>query len=219
MAGLWLFFLSVMIPLLVWVIWLAHDLWETRTEPKREAARLAEIVALRRRYVGLNQNEADPSAQELLGDALRSAGHAREALEAFEKALSLGSESPGLEVKIRLTKLELAQNARPGDFGMTLTTREIVCGTCGNLSPPKTRECPHCARPLPVDSMRDVLRHGPLRALVLSDTKALIVQLLVIAIAIGCAFALPDPTMTASILLAALVVGLFLALRRLGNPG
>ncbi|MGC4044529.1 MAG: hypothetical protein QM758_12110, partial [Armatimonas sp.] len=107
MGGLWIFFISVMIPLLVWIGWLGYDLWETRAEPRREQKRLAEVVAFRQRYMGLTGGN-DPSAHESFGDALRSAGHAREALAAYEQALALGSESPGLEVKIRLTKLDMA---------------------------------------------------------------------------------------------------------------
>ncbi len=216
MAGLWLFFLSVMIPLLVWVAWLAHDVWETSAEPRREKQRLAEIVALRQHYVGRGADDA--SGYELLGDALRVAGHTQEAQDAFEKALALGSGSSGLDVKLRLTRLELAQSANPSGFGLTLTTREIVCPRCGRLSPSKATECVHCNASLPLDTLRDVWNHGPLRALVLSDARAAMLQALVICIAIGCALAMPDPAMTAAVILAAVGVALFLFLRRLGNP-
>lgn len=218
MGGLWIFFISVMIPLMVWVVWLGHDLWETKAEPRREAKRLAEVVAFRQRYMGVTGGN-DPSAHESLGDALKSAGHSREALAAFEQALALGSQSSGLEVKIRLMKLDIAQSADPKGFGMTMATRDIICPVCRNLAPAGTLECSHCGAHLPVDTLKDAWSHGPFRRLLLKDARSTALQWFLICLAAACAFAMPDMAMTASILLATLGVVLFLLLRRLGDPG
>jgi hypothetical protein len=214
MDGLWLFFLAVTGPMLFWLGYLALSWWNSVMEPRRDAARAAEILAFRNRYVGMTGG-SDPVALEKLGDALRSAGHPRQALAAYEDARKSGSQSPGLEMKIRLAGLD----SDPNRFGMTLATRDIVCPLCRNLASPGILRCTHCGEPLPVDTIRDAWNDGPFRALILTDARSFAIQLLVVGIAVGCAFATRDPAMIAAILLAAFGVVLFLILRRISNPG
>ena len=228
MAGLWLFFLAVTAPMLLWAFWMAKDLLSGPGERRREAARLAEIVAIRRRYVGMASG--DPGAYESLGDALRSAGHAREALDAFESASKLAENAPqglssngwlagsGLESKLRLIRLEIAQEANPAGFGLTMATREIVCPLCRNLSPPKTLECWNCGHALPVDSLADAWTHLPFRKQVLTDATGFFWKVLIVGIVLACTLAIPEPAVQAATILAAAIVLAALFLKRLGNP-
>ena len=225
---LWFFIIGITAPLLFWTVLVVKSLLDGPAERRREAQRLAEIVDFRRRYVGLTVD--DPVAYESFGDALRSAGHPRAALDAFQEAQRLGEiaakgkpesgplDGFGIESKIRLTRLEIVQNERPEAFGMTMETRDVICPRCKNLSPPKILDCPHCGGPMPTDTMTEAWNHTNFRLNLLTDTRHFFVKVMVLGVAIGCALAIPDALLKAATITAAVFVLAFFILKRIGDP-
>lgn len=225
---LWFFVVGILVPLLFWTALAVKSLLDGPAERRREEQRLREIVDFRRRYVGLTAN--DPVAHESLGDALRTAGHARAALDAFLEAERLASVahrgSPevgpldgfGLQSKIRLTRLEIAQTERPEAFGMTMATRDVICPRCKNLAPPKILDCPTCGHPMPTDTMAEAWNHGSFRLGMLTDAKNLFWKVMLLGVAIGCALAIPDPMLKFATIISALFVLTVLLLKKIGDP-
>ena len=225
---LWFFVIGITAPLLFWTGLIVKSLLDGPAERRRDEQRLAEIVDFRRRYVGLTVD--DPVAHESLGDALRGAGHARAALEAFLEAERLAIlahrgapdagplDGFGLQSKIRLTRLEIAQSERPGDFGLTMATRDVVCPRCKNLAPPKILDCPTCGHPMPTDTMAEAWNHTSFRMGMLTNAQNLFWKVMLLGVAIGCALAIPDPLLKATTLTAAVFVLAFLLLKRIGDP-
>jgi len=163
--------------LLLAAAWLGWDYLQDRLAAHRDQERRAEGLRLRRQH--LTHAPDSPAAHERLGDALREYGDLPEAIAAYEKAITLmastGAEGAGwvaggsLENKIRLTRLELAQEESPEQYGLTLATREQTCRTCGTLAGPKDRRCPSCDTPLPADGFLETLRRPEFRHSILGE--------------------------------------------------
>jgi hypothetical protein len=205
------------------------DIAQSRMEVVRETQRAAQLVALRRRYA-VDLAADDPGAHERLGDALREAGYPDAALDAYETSLRLAQTAPqgltgagwiagsGIETKLRVTRLELAQDRDPARFGQTLATRDIVCSRCGNLSAAGARDCPHCSAPLPIDHAFDAIRHDGIRRALIGETGRFTLKLVLLAIALASSFAIADPLLRFTILFAAIITLAVVWLRHIGNP-
>jgi hypothetical protein len=201
-----------------------------RIEEKRtwdnEERRLEERVALRQQYVGLQMDYVQ--GWESLGDTLREKGDLKGAQESYQTALALMETQVknnqdaqwmaggSLRQKMRLVDLQLRQEANPEAFGLTLETRDQLCGRCGKVSPGAAREC-ECGNMLATDTFWEAIENPKLRALIQKDTKKFASIAGVIVLAIACGWALP---ITEMVILgfATVCVIAFLFLRNLGNP-
>jgi hypothetical protein len=154
------------------------------------------------RQASVRISPASPAAHEQLADALREADYLEEAIASYEKALSLESRSPvqqgasalssvGVEHKLRLTRLELAEKLRPEEHGLTLRTRQGVCPQCGNLSMPDERNCATCGFPLPVNTMWDTLRRPDMRSSIIWEGAQMFIGLTIVGIALYVASWMP----------------------------
>lgn len=201
------------------LVWWGIEQLQHRQEERREKERQTQILALRQRYVGLRPD--DPTAQELLGDALRQAGFPQEALAALcvaERLHDGASAGAHLASKIRLTRLELTERSRPEQLQQTLQTRETICRRCGTLNLPGHEACTHCGAALLVNGFWETAtRGGKMRADLLREVWPLSVKGLVVIVAIACANFLPDEIRFAT-LIAAIIVVPIVVLRQLGDP-
>jgi ribosomal protein L40E len=174
-------------------LWFAYDVLSDRFADRRERDRQKEIIDLRRRVLGIAPES--PAAFEKLGDALREAGHAAEALACYEEAQEMTARLPaetltgagliggsGLDNKIRLTRFELAHD--PAAHGETIRTRQQVCRRCGNLSSYHARNCETCGEPLPVDSFLDSLRRADIRKPILRETATTVSMFAIVLVAV-----------------------------------
>jgi hypothetical protein len=201
-----------------------------RGEEKRtwgnEARRLEERVVLQQQYVGLQMNYAQ--GWESLGDTLRAKGDLEGAQESYQTALGLmETQSKNnqdaqwmtggvLKQKMRLIDLQIRQEANPEAFGLTLETRDQLCGRCGKVNSGVVKEC-ECGNMLATDTFWEAIENTKLRAMIGKDTKKFASMLGVIILAVACGWALP---LTEMVVLgfAAVCVIAFLFLRNLGNP-
>lgn len=164
--------------LTVVALWFVYDLAGDRAADRREKKRQAEIIATRRRIVGIAPDS--PAAFEKLGDAYRESGHPAEAVAAYEQALEMSANLPpeargaghiagsGLENKLRLARFELTHD--PEAHGETMRTRQQICRRCGILNAPAARTCETCGEPLPVDSFWDPMKRSDIRNPILKET-------------------------------------------------
>ncbi len=205
--------------LLVVLTWWIVERVHRQNEHVRETRRRAEVLALRRQYVGLRPD--DPVAQEKLGDALRQAGHPDAAIAAYAAAERLhegGTAGVNLASKIRLTRLDVTEKTRPEVLGQTLTTRESVCPRCGKLNLPHLESCDHCGAALLVSGFWEMAtRGGKMRGELLREIGPLLAKFALLLVAIGFATFLPDEVRFAT-LIAAVTVVPFAVLKQLGDP-
>lgn len=168
---------------------------------RTEAKRYEQKVALRRHFVGTHPDS--PSAFENMGDAMREAGYLEEAIASYQIAKELVARGginkgggdfhgAGLDSKLRLTHVELAQERTPEQYESTLQTRPPVCPKCGHLGWPGDRDCTACHAALPVDSVFDTWRRKPIRSAILRETAQMVSGLLIIWAAMLFINALPE---------------------------
>ena len=172
--------------LLAVALWIAWSYLADQRTDRREDARLLEKVEMRRTLLARSPDSA--SAQEALGDALRDAGLLQEAIEYYEQAQQAEAvheqaRGTGLENKLRLTRLEVAENARP-TYGNTLATRQQVCRRCGALNEPSERACVTCGDLLPVDGFFDTLRGDNMRGQIVREMTETVTMILVVLLAL-----------------------------------
>lgn len=203
---------------MVMVWWLVERV-QDHVEQKRDAERRAEILALRQRYVGIRSDV--PGAHEMLGDALRQAGHAQEAVAAYEKAKTLFptvAAGQHLDAKIRLARLEIAETTNPEFFRQTLATRESICRRCGLLCPASEENCTQCGTPLLVSGFFETLTKGKrMRGDLIRELWPIAAKTAVILIAIGTASFL-SPEVKICLLVATVIVVPFTVLKQIGDP-
>ncbi len=196
------------------------DYWGERSEEKRRVQK----VELRRQYVGGNTDS--PSAFEGLGDAMREAGMLEEAIAAYQIAKELiekggknqgGGYFPGagLDSKLRITQVELAQERSPELYESTMRTRPPICSKCGHLGMPFDRDCQTCGAPLPVDSFFDTWKHKGIRNSIIRDTGQMVAGLCIVWAAMLIVDSLPD-LMRLSVSVAAVFVIPLRLLKRVG---
>jgi hypothetical protein len=215
-----------MILLSIVVFWMVRDYVQDNIAGKLEKEQLARRSELRRQM--LARNPGSPAAHEAMGDALRVEGDLPAAISAYEEALSLSKlihagsiasvsqVSGGVENKLRLTKLEMAQTQNPGKYGMTMQTRQQICRSCASLGQPQDRDCRNCGAPLPVDSVFDTLRHEGIRQSLISEGIQSGILLLVISIALLIASWMPIE-IRGVIAIAALIVIPMRFLKKIGG--
>lgn len=157
----------------------------------------------------------------MLGEALRQAGHAQAALEAYTEAERLFAGNPAgaeLAQKKRLVALDLAEQTSPERFQQTLQTRESVCRRCGGLNLPQCTECQHCGAALLVEGFWEtVSAKGKMRGELVRELWPLAVKTGLVLVAVACASALPLE-IRGAVLISTIIVVPIVALRRLGNP-
>jgi len=181
-------------------LWFAYDMLSNRLPDRRESARQKEILEVRRRILGIAPDS--PAAFEKMGDALREAGQAAEAIACYERAQAMATQlapeaplgigtvaSAGLENKIRLTRFELNHSAVA--HGETIQTRQQVCRRCGNLSAYDARTCATCGEPLPVDSFLDSIRRADIRRPILRETAQTVCMFAIVLTAVMLASWMP----------------------------
>ena len=205
--------------LILFVIgWMVWDWIRDTQAAHREAARRVQKVALRRRY--LSTAPDSPAAYEQLGDAMREADDPTEAIACYEEAIQLAQASPngpagsgwiagaGLENKLRLARLELAEAVSPAQYGQTMETRQQVCRTCGHLGMPDDTVCRICNAPLPVASMLDTLRNKAMRQGIIGETAMFCLMFGIIILAVCITNSLPVMLRGAIFIVALLVIPL-----------
>jgi ribosomal protein L40E len=144
---------GILFSIVLWAV--AKDRIDTVRERDAETKRRLTVVSLRRQYIEASDDV--PDAWDRFGDALRAADQPDEAIKAWEKAEET-AKSRGMFVstdtgrKIRLAQLDMAQRDRPGAFGMTIHTRDQICGTCSRLSPAQATVCGECGAALRASS-------------------------------------------------------------------
>ena len=192
-----------------------------------EERRLTERTALRQQFVGLQMDSVQ--GWESLGDTLREKGDLKGSQESYYTARGLieqqSQNKPDaawmtgatLQQKIKLVELDIAREANPEKFGMTLETRDQLCSRCGKLNPGISRECFECGNMLATDSFWEAWQNPKLRSLIQKDTKKFALMLGVVVIAIAFGWALPFMQM-AILAFATVCVLAFIFLRNLGNP-
>jgi tetratricopeptide (TPR) repeat protein len=178
--------------LLAVVGWLAWPYIQDRLMYQRQDDRILEKVVNRRHQVTLAPQS--PASHEQLGDALREANKLEDALASYERALALEEQQPvngagwlsggGIEHKIKLTQMELAERQNPDQHGQSLRTRQQACVKCGHLANPGDRMCPTCGAPLPVDTILDTIRDPDMRQMIIREASEFAVILTVIGIAL-----------------------------------
>ncbi len=205
-----------------WIVWSSvSDAHRDRSEARRQAQK----IALRRRILE-NQPES-VAAYEQLGDALRAANFPQDAADCFARAIALEAEHPatgsgmfagsGLDNKLRLTRLEAAQDAglTRATYGQTIRTRQQICRQCGMLGHPTDTECQVCGAPLPVDGFFDTLKNKKMVRSMTRETIEAMTMVFVIGIALSLASWMPME-IRATIAIAALPVIAWRFLKSIG---
>jgi hypothetical protein len=189
--------LLLLILIVGWAAWIyAQDNGGDREGQARRRAKVAE------RQEAVRQNPTSPAAYEQLGDAFREADYLRDAVLCYEKAIELESRGglsigsgwiggAGVEQKLRLAQLELAQKERPEEHGMTLRTRQQVCHSCGALAMPGDRNCTTCGAPLSVNTMFDTMRHADMRRSLVQESVHFVIGMTIVAVALFVASEMP----------------------------
>ena len=160
---------GILFSIVIWAI--AKDRIDTVRERDAETKRRLTIVSLRRQFIEASDDV--PDAWDRFGDALRAADQPDEAIKAWQKAEET-AKSHGMFVstdtgsKIRLAQLDMAQRDRPSAFGMTLHTREQICGTCSRLNPAQANVCSECGAALRASSI-SATTQGAHRAELMSE--------------------------------------------------
>ena len=184
------------------VLWIAWSHLQDRQTDRRHATRTTEKIVQRQTL--LQRMPESPSAHEALGDALREAGRADEAVRCYQTALDLqarasaagggvigaGIGGAGLEHKLRLTQEEAGRGGVPAP-GETMATRQQVCRQCGALNGPQERVCVNCAAQMPVDGFFDTLRHDDMRTNILREAAETTAMFAVVIVALIIAGGMP----------------------------
>ena len=123
----------------------------------------------------------------------------------------------GLDNKIRLVQLEIAQNANPEKYGHSIATREQTCRMCGFLNGPDRTHCANCGIALPVQTFLDTLHSRDMRQEFIRDVTRVGLNLAIVFTCIWFVSWL-DPLAKFSIAFAALIVIPMKLLQRLGDP-
>jgi len=181
--------------------WIVYSSLSDYRRDRNEARRQAHKVALRRRILE-NQPES-VAAYEQLGDALRAADFALDAADCYQRALVLEADQPntgagmlagsGLDNKLRLTRLEAAQNAggARATYGQTIRTRQQICRQCGMLGQYTDTECQTCGASLAVNGFFDTLKNKKMVRSMTRETIEAMTMVFVIGIALSIASWMP----------------------------
>lgn len=123
----------------------------------------------------------------------------------------------GLDNKIRLAQLEIAQNADPDKYGQSIPTREQTCRRCGALNGPDQTNCTTCGAALPVQTFLDTLHNRDMRKEFKHDVTRVGLNLAIVLTCIWFVSWLP-PLAKFSVTVASLIVIPMKLLQRLGDP-
>jgi tetratricopeptide (TPR) repeat protein len=207
-------------------LWIAWTYLSDYRVAWREKKWRDEKVAMRRQV--LARSPDSPAVLESLGDAMRERGDLSEAISCYEEALFMAGRMSvtgagglgdvaggGLENKLRLTRMELAQERDPAAFNATLRTREQVCSRCGALALPFVTQCETCGAPLPVNSMFDTWRNNDMRKSLTFEALHAGASLTIISICLLYASTL-EPLMKFTVLFSAVIAIAARLLKRVG---
>ena len=185
--------------LLVVAIWMGFNYLRDLRDERDAQNRRKQKIEMRRQILSVAPNA--PGSYESLGDAMRDASFYSEAVACYEEAIDLAAKQAGpsgsgwiagagLETKLKLARLEMAEQIAPS-FGQTLRGRQQICRQCGFLNLPQARSCNTCDAPLPVDSMFDTLKNDDMRRAITRETVQAVAMLSIILLALFIASWMP----------------------------
>lgn len=179
-----------------WMAWsYSQEFRQARTEQLRQKQK----IQMRRQILSVAPDS--PGSYEALGDAMRDANFYAEAAACYEEAIDLVAKQTGpggagwvagagLETKLKLARLEMAEKIAPS-YGHTMRTRQQICRSCGYLNLPQAVNCSTCDGPLPVDSMLDTLRNNDMRRDISIEAAQAVAMLFIILLAVYIASWMP----------------------------
>ncbi len=173
--------------------YIAYRFVADRADDARQASRDTQRIAQRRAALVRDSNA--PSSHEAFGDALREASRYREALVAYETAerLMAGGEATGvgilggggIENKIRLTRLDLTEEAeRPASYLAQVARRESVCRQCGALNTADATHCVQCGLDLPTNTFLETWHRDEIRRPILREIREGVMIIAVVLLAL-----------------------------------
>ena len=187
---------SLLLCVIFWMAWSwSRDWLEARHEQKRRELK----IQMRQQILAASPNS--PGSYEALGDAMRDANFYADAAACYEEAIDMASKQggpggagwiagAGLETKLKLARLERAEQAAPS-YGHTMKTRQQLCRQCGYLNLPQAVSCSTCSAPLPVDSMFDTLRNDDMRGAIVRETTQMVAMLSIVLVAVWIVSSMP----------------------------